>query len=112
MSRYSLHRVFDPAQDYLKGVVAMKGKFTGAVIGVALLAAAPATALAVPPNEPNGHASCIGTLSVSFQAHPEIEGSRSDHARLINELAAARGLSPGEIYRRFAHLHGTLEQCP
>jgi len=90
----------------------MRGKFTGAALGVALLAAAPTTAFAVPPNEPNGHASCIGTLSVSFQAHPEIEGSRSDHAHLINELAAARGITPGEIYRRFAHLHGTLEQCP
>ena len=90
----------------------MKGKFTGAVIGVALLAAAPATSFAVPPNEPNGHASCIGTFSVSFQAHPEIEGSRSDHAHLINELAAARGISPGEIYRHYAQLHGTLEQCP
>ena len=90
----------------------MKAKCVGAVIGVALLAAAPATSFAVPPNEPNGHASCVGTLSVSFQAHPEVDGSRSDHASEIIELAAARGIPPGEIYAFYAQLHGTLEQCP
>ena len=48
----------------------------------------------------------------SFQAHPEVEGSRSDPAHLIGEVAAARGVPPGEIYSRFAQLHGTLERCP
>ncbi len=90
----------------------MKAKCVGAVIGVALLAAAPATSLAVPPNEPNGHASCVGTLSVSFQAHPEVDGSRSSHAHQIIGIAAAMGIPPGEIYTRYAQLHGTLEQCP
>jgi hypothetical protein len=51
-------------QDDLRGVFAMNGKCVGAVMGVALLAAAPATSFAAPPNEPSGNASCSGTLSV------------------------------------------------
>ena len=90
----------------------MKAKCVGAVIGVALFAAAPATSFAVPPNEPNGHASCVGTFSVFFQAHPEVEGSRSEHAHLIREIATAMGVPPGEIYSFYSQLHGTLEQCP
>jgi hypothetical protein len=81
-------------------------------MGVALLAAAPATAFAAPPNEPSGNASCSGTLSVFNQAHPEVYGSRSSIARGVAEGAGAGGTPPGEFYTYFAHAHGTVEQCP
>ena len=90
----------------------MNGKWVGAVLGVTLLAAAPATSFAAPPNEPSGHASCVGTLSVFNQAHPEVSGSRSEIAHLFIEEAAAEGIPPGQIYTFFAKAHGTVEQCP
>ena len=90
----------------------MKGKYVGAVIGVALLAAAPATSSAAPPNEPNAAASCIGILSVFNQAHPEVFGSRASIALGTVELAAEFGFPPGEFYTGFAQVHGPREQCP
>ena len=81
-----------------------------AVAGAALVVTPAASA--APPNEPNGRASCIGTLSVFNQAHPEVFGTRSDVAHDFIAGAAAEGFPPGEIYRFFAAAHGTLEQCP
>jgi hypothetical protein len=89
----------------------MKAKSVGTVLGVALLAAAPATSSAAPPNEPSAHASCVGALSVFNEAHPEVLGTRSDVAQQFVELAAAEGIPPGEIYTNFAETHGTVEQC-
>jgi hypothetical protein len=90
----------------------MKGKVVRAILGVALLAAAPATSFAAPPNEPSAHASCVGALSVFNEAHPEIFGTRSDVAHNFIEQAAAAGIPPGEIYTGFAQTHGTAETCP
>jgi hypothetical protein len=85
------------------------------VAGLAAVAAAiavPTIARADPPNEPSDHASCVGTLSVFNQAHPEFAGTRSDVAHAFIQEAAAEGIPPGEIYTSFAHVHGAVEQCP
>ena len=89
----------------------MKGKCIGAILGVALLAAAPATALAAPPNQPNDNAGCVGTLSVFNQAHPEVFGTRSDIAHIFIDEAAGQGITPGQIYTGYAQTHGTVETC-
>ena len=89
----------------------MSGKCVGAVLGAVLLAA-PATSLAAPPNEPSANASCVGTLSVFNEAHPEVFGTRSDVAQFFIEEAAAEGIPPGEIVTGFAQAHGTVETCP
>ena len=73
--------------------------------------AVPTIAQAAPPNEPSDHASCVGTLSVFNQAHPEVFGARSEVAHDFLEVAAAEGIPPGEIYTSFAHAHGTVAQC-
>ncbi|MET1082080.1 MAG: hypothetical protein ABWY12_03385 [Burkholderiales bacterium] len=89
----------------------MKGKCVGAVICVALLAAAPATSFAAPPNEPSGDASCNGTLSVFNQTHPEVFGTRSSVSHGVIDESAATGTPPGEFFAFFAQVHGTAEQC-
>ena len=84
------------------------------VAGLAAATAAvavPTIAEAEPPNEPNPHANCVGTLSVYNQAHPEFAGTRSDIAHEFVEEGAAQGIPPGEIYTSFAEEHGTFEQC-
>lgn len=90
----------------------MHSKWVGAGLGITLLITAPSAASAAPPGEPSGHASCLGTLSVFNQAHPEVFGSRSDIAHDFVEWAAAEGIPPGAIYAFFAQVHGTVEQCP
>ena len=90
----------------------MNVKWVGAGLGVMFLVLAPSAASAAPPNEPSGHASCIGTLSVFNQAHPEFFGTRSDIAHDFIAGAAAEGIAPGEIYAFYARAHGTVEQCP
>lgn len=90
----------------------MNVKWLGAGLVAAALVAAPSAAFAAPPNEPNGHASCLGTLSVFNQANPEVFGSRSDIAHDFIAGAAGDGIPPGWIYAFFAGFHGSVEQCP
>lgn len=90
----------------------MNAKWVGVGLGVTLLTVAPSAAYAAPPNEPSGRASCIGTLSVFNQAHPEFFGTRADIAHDFIAGAAAEGIPPGEIYTFYARVHGTVEQCP
>jgi hypothetical protein len=90
----------------------MNVRCVGAGLGVTLLVAVPSAASAAPPNEPSGRASCIGTLSVFNQAHPEQFGTRKEVAHDFITGAAAEGISPGEIYTFYARAHGTVEQCP
>ena len=77
-----------------------------------MLAAAPATSFAAPPNEPSGNASCSGTLSVFNQANPDVFGDRASIATSIAAEFAETGNPPGEFYTFFAQAHGTVEQCP
>jgi len=90
----------------------MNVRSIGAGLGVTLLIGAPSAASAAPPNEPSGRASCVGTLSVFNQAHPEDVGTRSDIAHAFIEGAAEDGIPPGQTYAFFAQAHGTVEQCP
>jgi len=85
--------------------------FIASLVAATAAVAVPTIAQAQPPNEPSDQASCVGTLSVFNQAHPEVFGSRSDVSHGFIEEAANEGISPGAIFAGFAHAHGTVEQC-
>lgn len=90
----------------------MNVRWVGAAVGVTLVVAVPAASFAAPWNEPSSNASCVGTLSVFNQAHPEVFGTRSEVAHSVKAGATAEGIPPGAFYSFIAGAHGSVEQCP
>jgi hypothetical protein len=74
-----------------------------------------ATASADPTLEhPSGKASCAGLFSVAERADLDIGiwPSRDRLNQIVHAYAASQGLSPGELYSRFAHDHqGVYAYC-